>query len=742
MNQSAYRGLTSTLPAGFTLHWYEIQSVLGQGGFGVTYASWDTNLKQAVAIKEYLPAMGSDRLPDGRVAAPASDKDGNFGRGLRRFIEEARTLARLRHANVVRVLSVFEENGTAYMVMELERGLDVESAVRRGRLNNDEALLALIEPLLDGLGYVHAQGFIHRDVKPDNILIRDDGSPVLLDFGSARRAATRGNQNLTTIYSRGFAPFEQYDDLGEDLPQGPWTDIYSLAATAYQVIAGALPVDALARGMAILQGRADPFKPPTPRTESSFSAALIDAICLGLAFRSDARPASADAWCALLPSHSAHAGGHTSVHRSNRQGPSELVPPDRRDEPPEPPAPKVDEQVTRNKLASLSVLVVDDEAHALTMTCRILESLGVAAISMARDGDEVLDLLDQMAGGIEVLICDLDMPRMDGLELMRHLGERRFPPAIVLVGGQDKRLLSAAESLARSHSLYLLGSIAKPIKPALLAELLGRLDPERTSMERTKDTVVTEAELRDGLSHGALRAVFQPKVSVVDRAVVGAEALARWVHPERGVLGPQAFLPVAAHVGMMDIVTDQILCIAMAQAGEWRLQGLDLSMAVNFEAEDLSRLDLPEYVVECAQREGVDPRTVILEVTEGRVMQDFRVPLEILARLRLRGVGLSIDDFGKGYSAVEHIRHIPFTEMKVDRAFVYGASSDPAARTILESSVALGRSLGLTLVAEGVETNEDWELVERLGCDHVQGYYISKPLNGDDFFRWLREREN
>lgn len=723
------------LPPGMRLHWYEIQNVLGQGGFGVTYSGWDTNLKQAVAIKEYLPQDCAARGTDGVVRDCTAGGSGNFVWGLRRFIDEARTLARLRHSSIVRAMSVFEANGTAYMVMELERGLHIDKAISAGRLDTDAALVDFLTPLLDGLAYVHAEGFIHRDVKCDNIVIREDGTPVLLDFGSARRAQAPGRHHLTTVVSRGFAPFEQYDDSGQDLPQGPWTDVYALGATAYYVITGHKPVDALTRGAAILRNRPDPFRPPPPRPGTDFSPAMLDAVCKALAFRPEDRPASAGAWSLMLPRES----GSEARRPAERRVVSELVPPD------EAPANEVllftDESSVdggRRRLEALSVLVVDDETHALTMTSRVLESLGVAAIATARDGEEALALLDQDPGGVDVVLLDLDMPRMDGLELMRHLGERRVRPAVVVLGAADVRLIAAAESLAHSHFLYLLGSVAKPVKPASLRSVLTQMDPDRTSPHRDDGLPLTETELREGLEGDALQVVYQPKVAVADRKVVGAEALARWAHPERGMLGPRTFLPVAARLGLMEVITDKVFRSAMVQAGEWQMEGFGLSMAVNFAADDLNRLDLPEYIVNGAQSEGVDPTTVILEVTESRVMQDFRVPLEILARLRLRGVGLSIDDFGKAFSAVERIRHIPFTEMKVDRAFVYGASSDPAARSILESSITLGRSLGLTLVAEGVETGDDWALVERLGCDHVQGYFVSRPIQASEFADWYR----
>jgi EAL domain-containing protein (putative c-di-GMP-specific phosphodiesterase class I)/serine/threonine protein kinase len=716
------------LPAGFKLHWYEIYSVVGRGGFGVTYTGWDTNLNQAVAIKEYYPTTCAVRTGGSEVRQSSDDPDGNFVWGLRRFIDEARTLARLRHPNIVRVLSVFEANGSAYMVMELERGVDLEDALSLHQLDDDDALLAVLYPLVDGLTYVHRQGFIHRDIKTSNILLRDDGTPVLLDFGSARRATPRGARNLTTVVSRGFAPFEQYNHSGDDLKQGPWTDVYSLGATLYRIISGTLPVDSLTRGRAFLDGGGDPLAPPTPREGTSFSSALIDAAQSALALRPVDRPQSAATWADLLPA--------LGTKRA-AAGPAERVPIAHPIGKPQPASVTTVPTISPERIADLNVLVVDDERHALTMTCRVVESLGVGGVSVACDGEEALEFIEHSPSAAQVLVCDLDMPRMDGLELMRHLGSLDRPPSVILLGSGDERLLAAAQSLALSHDLSLLGSASKPVRPEFLLQMFSKFDSDKTAQPERHAATLSVEELNDGLANDALNVVYQPKVSVVDRKVVGVEALARWNHPSRGLLGPNTFIPVALEAGRMDVVTDQVFRAAMAQAGTWGALGYDLGVAVNFAVDDLRRLDLPEYIVACANDEGVDPGKVTLEVTESRVMTDFRVPLEILARLRLRRVGLSIDDFGKAYSSVERIRHIPFTEMKVDREFVYGASADLAARTILESSIALGRSLGLALVAEGVETNEDWDLVQRLGCDFVQGYFVARPMTGDEIPDWV-----
>lgn len=233
-----------TLPVGYKLHWYTIKNILGQGGFGITYLAHDTNLDKDVAIKEFMPRDLAARHTDMTIRPVDKDTTESLHTGLERFIREARTLSRFSHHNIVRVHSVFEANNTAYMVMSYEQGETLLDILKSGQ-PTEEDLMDIILPLLEGLEEMHKQGFIHRDIKPANIFIRADGSPVLLDFGSARQAMTDETKTLTKFVTPGYAPFEQY--YGKSDVQGPWTDIYSLGASLYRVITGETPVDSTFR---------------------------------------------------------------------------------------------------------------------------------------------------------------------------------------------------------------------------------------------------------------------------------------------------------------------------------------------------------------------------------------------------------------------------------------------------------------------------------------------------------------
>jgi len=227
---------------------YRLGRVLGKpGGFGITYLGWDERLQTKVAIKEYLPRELAGRDADHRTVAAHSGEDADaFAFGLGKFLEEARTLARLDHPNLVRVRDFFEENGTAYLVMDYYDGLTLAEYLTRqpgSKLPEDQAIGILL-PILDGLREVHAKGFLHRDIKPANIYLTAANRPILLDFGAARQAMGEHSRSLSVVLSAGYAPIEQYQRNGK---QGPWTDVYGAAATLYAMVTGQPPPDATDR---------------------------------------------------------------------------------------------------------------------------------------------------------------------------------------------------------------------------------------------------------------------------------------------------------------------------------------------------------------------------------------------------------------------------------------------------------------------------------------------------------------
>ena len=294
----------NALPAGYTLHEYRIEAMLGAGGFGLTYLAHDANLNTKVAIKEYLPADFAARAEDQSVQPKMASVQQSFEWGLRRFLDESRTLASFRHPNIVRVMRFFEANRTAYMVMEFIAGKPLNEWVRERTTLDERGLARIAMPLLDGLEVIHRSGYLHRDIKPPNIFIRDDGGPVLIDFGSARMKVSP-DQNLTAIVTPGFAPLEQYHAHGK---QGPWTDIYSFAGVLYWLVTGRKPVEAAARA------REDTMPSALDSGErKNYSAEFLAAIDWGLKPYEQDRPQSVAQFRTALSGRSAAADAVTFV---------------------------------------------------------------------------------------------------------------------------------------------------------------------------------------------------------------------------------------------------------------------------------------------------------------------------------------------------------------------------------------------------------------------------------------------
>ena len=282
----------NALPQGHRFQEYELVRVLGFGGFGMTYLGFDHNLDKAVAIKEYLPSDIATRTGDNSVAPQASQFQSDFEWGLDRFLDEARALARFDHRHIIKVYRFFEAHGTAYIVMEYAEGETLSAYLERKWTLKEAELKVILSPILDGLEVVHGADFLHRDIKPGNIIIRDeDNSPVLLDFGSARQAIGARSRSITSIITPGYAPIEQYSSRGD---QGPWTDIYALGGVCYRALSGEVPEDATDRM------RNDPLISVSECCAGQASDDFLSAIDWALAVDEEDRPQSITEWRAKL----------------------------------------------------------------------------------------------------------------------------------------------------------------------------------------------------------------------------------------------------------------------------------------------------------------------------------------------------------------------------------------------------------------------------------------------------------
>lgn len=390
---------------------------------------------------------------------------------------------------------------------------------------------------------------------------------------------------------------------------------------------------------------------------------------------------------------------------------------------------------SRADFTGLQVLVLEDDNTHLEIACACLRQLGVSRIMSCMDGHQALMMLRTYQP--DILICDLHLNGLDGVSFLRMVAEQGYHGAVILLSSVDPNLLKAAESLVSAYGLYLLAALRKPLTADVLELSLRQRRLELPKPVTLKSEVpLSLDEVQRGFNEGCIEVFYQPKVSVYDKRVLGAECLARWRHGDGKLVGPGSFVPVLEAHGMINILTHEVLKKSAIQLGKWRRLGHDLKLSVNVSMDDLDQINLPEEFERIVRAAGLEPAHITLELTESRLMENLTLSLEILTRLRLKGFGLSIDDFGTGFSTMENLKQLPVTELKVDRAFVNGATKDEGARAILGSSIQLGKIFRLNLVAEGVEKQADWDLIANSGCDEVQGFFIAKPMPANEFLEW------
>lgn len=394
--------------------------------------------------------------------------------------------------------------------------------------------------------------------------------------------------------------------------------------------------------------------------------------------------------------------------------------------------------------SALAVLVVEDHDFQRKFAARLLQELGIARVYQAANGHEALAQLQQ--NRVDLVLCDLQMPGMDGIEFIRNVGQLGLPLAFVFLSSLELSLIATVANMASAYHLKVFGTLEKPLRPEPLARILALFMDHLLQLARAGRKpasawpTFTPEEVRQGLRANQFVPWFQPKISFKHRKLVGVEALARWQHPEFGLLPPAAFVQIAEQrEDIIGLLGDLMLERSLEACGQWLKQGSAVMLSLNLSALSLSDPDLIGRLCERLDHFQVLPQLITIEITESMLIGNWAQSLETLARLRLRGFGLSIDDFGTGYSSMHHLSHIPFTELKIDRSFVQEATINPQMRVIIEATIDLARRLKLKTVAEGVERQEDWDFLADLGCDLCQGYLIARPMPAPDLIRWAAD---
>jgi EAL domain-containing protein (putative c-di-GMP-specific phosphodiesterase class I)/ActR/RegA family two-component response regulator len=392
----------------------------------------------------------------------------------------------------------------------------------------------------------------------------------------------------------------------------------------------------------------------------------------------------------------------------------------------------------------MKILAVDDDPFVLQLLSAQLRTFGPADIDLVchTSGQAALSFLEQDQH-VDIVFCDLQMPEMDGVEFVRHLVRLCYNGNLVLLSGETARTRQAVEQLARAHGLHILGTLGKPMATESLLDLLERavavFSPPNPV---TQAPIYTPADLQLAIRQGELQNDSQPKVERATGRVAGFEALVRWQHPQDGLISPCHFVPMSEACGLVGDLGVVVMRDALRDMRRWLDAGHQFDLAVNVPLGTVSSLDYPDFLVEQAHAADVPLHHLVLEITESRLMDNPQVQLDVLTRLRLKQVRLSIDDFGTGYSSLAQLRDLPFDELKIDRGFVHQAAHTPSLRAILEASLKLAQELGLRTVAEGVEEGADWDLLRASGCDMVQGFFVAKPMPGDEVDGWLAKWES
>ncbi len=390
------------------------------------------------------------------------------------------------------------------------------------------------------------------------------------------------------------------------------------------------------------------------------------------------------------------------------------------------------------------LLAVDDDPPVGEFIARVARDMGFESCTLS----DPQALTPALLAGFDVVTLDLSMPGRDGIELLRLISGACPQPALVLVSGLDQRMLDSVRQLASARGLQTCQVVRKPFRAHELKGVLGRLHEQRRAMRGVQASHaqgplfdIGASELDEAITRREFEVHYQPQLSSQEGTLLGVEALARWRHPRHGLLFPRSFISMAEEAHLALPFTEAILESALAdyQTLQERI-GFEGTLSVNLPPTALFDISIPERILGRLHDLRIPPSRLIIEVTETSLPADLTLSLDILTRLRMRGVRLSIDDFGTGHSGLSRLRDAPFDELKIDMEFVRHAETDPACREIVRNAIRLGHGFNMKVVAEGVESERILHWLRAEGCDLVQGYHLSRPLAVETLITWAQAR--
>jgi EAL domain-containing protein (putative c-di-GMP-specific phosphodiesterase class I) len=388
--------------------------------------------------------------------------------------------------------------------------------------------------------------------------------------------------------------------------------------------------------------------------------------------------------------------------------------------------------------AAQTILVIDDDGDIGEIVCATAIAMGFKCTVTTN----AKMFLEKLSADTTLILLDLMMPEMDGIELLRRLGERKCKSGIVLMSAVGKRTMESAGQLAQVLGLSIVGNLEKPFPRGELEQVMRRLPhpaPEAPpDVHPSPEFKVDKEELKSAIVHDEFVVYYQPQIHIATGCVIGVEALVRWQHPKRGLIFPDNFLGRMEEFGLIDELGWIVANRGMSDVGNFTNgDGKAFMLSLNASVHSLCNLNFPDILVSIAEKHGVSPASVTIEILETGLFKELSRTLDTLTRLRMKHVKLSIDDFGTGYAMMKQLKSIPATELKIDKSFVQEMIGNHSDRIMVQKTIEMGHELGTQVIAEGVETQEQLDLLRSSGCDGAQGYLFSRAIPAAEMVRWL-----
>ncbi len=680
------------LDIGATVGDYLLEEQIGRGGMGVVYRATQLSLGRAVAVKLITPRLADD--PDYRE----------------RFKREARLSARIAHPNVVPVHQAEECDGHLFIAMHFVRGTDLCAVLdERGRFEPSEAV-RIVEQVAAALDAAHELGLVHRDVKPGNVLLsgRTGAEHVYLtDFGLSKdiRATAGVTRTGDFVGTLDYVAPEQVQATRVD----GRADVYALGCVLYELLTGAVPFDCDSDMAKLYAHMSEPAPRPSGRVPS-LPAELDAVIERSMAKRREDRYSTA---------------GEMAAAARSALTDHAVVPPAA--------APAAAAAGHENPLARYAVLVVEDQPYQRRATLMLLRAIGVTTLSEAADGQAALDLLATVSPP-DVIICDLQMPGMDGVEFIRQVAERGLASALVIASGLDRRVLEAVRAVSEACGLQVLGAVEKPLTARRLSKLLAAYRPPQPRGSGDPLPAVSGRMLAEALDRHEFTAVFRPFADVANGRISGAEVLARW---PPSIPAATDVVPLLEAEQLTERFIDRLLALLCEElhALDRADRPIELWMAIPDAV--LTDVSLADRVADRVRASRADPGRIVW-ILDSRALRPVPpVVLHVLTRLRVLGFGLCVDEFGTGPRPGDHLERLPLTAMRLAQDLVGGAHGDPVRVAMLQDVLDAAHELELRVLGDGCETAVDFELLLQLGCTHAQGAFISEPMAAAQLAEWV-----